>query len=66
MFGRALLTEWENAITAAGYRREYLKSGHRQPEAEALNPATGYREQLAEPGPFEGEVYPVAFAKDLP
>jgi GNAT superfamily N-acetyltransferase len=64
-FGRALLTELENTIAAAGYRRVYLTTGDRQPEAEALYLATGYR-RLAEPLPAEGEVYPVAFAKDLP
>jgi GNAT superfamily N-acetyltransferase len=64
-FGRALLTELENAITAARYRRVYLTTGDRQPEAEGLYLATGYR-RLAEPLPSEGEVYPVAFAKDLP
>lgn len=62
---RALLTELEKAIAAAGYRRIYLTTGNRQPEAEALYLATGYH-RLAEPLPAEGEVYPVAFAKDLP
>ena len=48
-----------------GYRRIYLTTGDRQPEAEALYLATGYR-RLAEPLPAEGEVYPMAFEKDLP
>jgi hypothetical protein len=43
----------------------YLTTGDKQPEAEALYLATGYR-RLSEPLPAEGEVYPVAFAKDLP
>ncbi len=56
---------WRTTIAAAGYRRVYLTTGDRQPEAEALYLATGYR-RLPEPLPAEGEVYPVAFAKDLP
>jgi GNAT superfamily N-acetyltransferase len=63
-YARALLAELENAIAAAGYGRIYLTTGNRQPEAEALYLATGYR-MLAEPLPPEGEVCPVAFAKDL-
>ncbi|MFS0898607.1 GNAT family N-acetyltransferase [Mycolicibacterium litorale] len=64
-FGRALLAALEAEIAARGYRRIYLTTGDRQPEAEALYLATGYR-RLDEPLPAEGEVYPVAFAKDLP
>lgn len=63
--GKALLTELEKAIAESGYRRIYLTTGDRQPEAEALYLATGYR-RLPEPLPAEGEVYPMAFAKDLP
>jgi ribosomal protein S18 acetylase RimI-like enzyme len=63
-FGRALLAVLEQAIAARGYRRIYLTTGGRQPEAEALYLATGYQ-RLAEPLPAEGEVYPVAFAKLL-
>jgi GNAT superfamily N-acetyltransferase len=61
---RALLRELESEIAARGYRRIYLTTGDRQPEAEALYLATGYS-RLPEPLPAEGEVYPVAFAKDL-
>jgi GNAT superfamily N-acetyltransferase len=62
---RALLTELENEIATLGYRRIYLTTGDRQPEAEALYLATGYR-RLAEPLESEGgDVYPVAFSKDL-
>jgi GNAT superfamily N-acetyltransferase len=61
---RALLTALENEIATLGYRRIYLTTGDRQPEAEALYLATGYR-RLAEPLPSVGEVYPVAFAKEL-
>jgi hypothetical protein len=42
----------------------YLTTGDKQPEAEALYLAAGYR-RLAEPLPAEGEVYPIAFEKDL-
>lgn len=63
-YARALLTALERAIADHGYRRIYLTTGDRQPEAEALYLATGYR-KLDEPLPAEGEVYPVAFAKDL-
>lgn len=63
-YARTLLSELEREIAARGYRRVYLTTGDRQPEAEALYLATGYR-RLAEALPAEGEVYPMAFAKDL-
>jgi len=63
-YARTLLTELEREIAAHGYRRVYLTTGDRQPEAEALYLATGYH-RLAEPLPAEGEVYPMAFAKEL-
>ena len=61
---RALLTALEAEIAALGYRRVYLTTGDRQPEAEALYLSTGYT-RLPEPLPAEGEVYPVAFVKLL-
>jgi ribosomal protein S18 acetylase RimI-like enzyme len=61
---RALLITLEEQITARGYRRIYLTTGDRQPEAEALYLSTGYR-RLAEPLAAEGEVYPIAFLKSL-
>jgi GNAT superfamily N-acetyltransferase len=61
---RELLVELEQRIAALGYRRVYLTTGDRQPEAEALYLASGYH-RLAEPLPAAGEVYPMAFAKDL-
>jgi GNAT superfamily N-acetyltransferase len=67
-FATALLAELEAAIAARGYRRVYLMTGNRQPEAEALYEATGYT-RLAEPLPSTGPVFPVAFVKflqDLP
>ncbi len=63
-YGRTLLGELELRIAARGYRRVYLTTGDRQPEAEALYTAAGYV-RLAEPLPAEGEVYPVAFEKLL-
>ncbi|HEX3284024.1 MAG TPA: GNAT family N-acetyltransferase [Mycobacterium sp.] len=63
-YARALLTELEAEIAARGYRRIYLTTGDRQPEAEELYLSTGYR-RLDEPLPAEGEVYPVAFLKTL-
>ncbi len=61
---RALLSVLEADIAARGYRRVYLTTGDRQPEAEALYLATGYR-RLDDPLPAEGEVYPVAFVKEF-
>lgn len=61
---KALLAELETAIAARGYLRVYLTTGDRQPEAEALYLASGYT-RLAEPLPADGEVYPVAFGKEL-
>lgn len=63
-YARTLLAALETEIAARGYRRVYLTTGDRQPEAEALYLATGYR-RLDEPLPAEGEVYPVAFVKEL-
>jgi ribosomal protein S18 acetylase RimI-like enzyme len=62
---KALLAELETAIAACGYRRVYLTTGDRQPEAEALYLSAGYT-RLAEPLPAEGEVFPIAFEKVLP
>jgi GNAT superfamily N-acetyltransferase len=63
-FARILLAELETQIAARGYRRVYLTTGDRQPEAEALYLATGYH-RLTDPLPAEGEVYPMAFLKEL-
>ena len=63
-YARALLAALEAEIAARGYRRIYLTTGDRQPEAEALYLSTGYA-RLPEPLPAEGEVYPVAFEKML-
>jgi GNAT superfamily N-acetyltransferase len=62
---KALLVALEAEIAARGYRRIYLTTGDRQPEAEALYLSTGYT-RLAEPLPAEGDVFPIAFVKALP
>jgi ribosomal protein S18 acetylase RimI-like enzyme len=61
---KVLLAALEAEITARGYRRIYLTTGDKQPEAEALYRSTGYV-RLDEPLPAEREVYPVAFLKEL-
>jgi GNAT superfamily N-acetyltransferase len=63
-YAMALLAELEATIAARGYRRIYLMTGDRQPEAERLYEATGYA-RLAAPLPSEGPVFPVAFEKWL-
>jgi len=64
-YAKALLVELESAIAARGYRRIYLTTGDKQPEAEALHLSTGYV-RLDEPLPADGdENYPVAFSKTL-
>ena len=61
---RTLLAELENVIAERSYRRVYLTTGNRQPEAEALYQATGYT-RLPEPLPARGPVFPIAFVKML-
>jgi ribosomal protein S18 acetylase RimI-like enzyme len=63
-YATALLVELEKSIAARGYRRVYLTTGHRQPEAEALYESAGYT-RLSEPLPSRGPVFPIAFVKDL-
>jgi len=63
-YARALLAALEAEIAARDYRRVYLTTGDRQPEAAALYLSTGYT-RLTEPLVTEGEVYPVAFEKTL-
>jgi GNAT superfamily N-acetyltransferase len=64
-YATALLTQLENAIAERGYRRVYLTTGNRQPEAEALYESAGYV-RLPEPLPARGPVFPIAFVKMLP
>ena len=61
---KALLIELEAEIVARGYRRVYLTTGDRQPEAEALYLSSGYT-RLTEPLAAEGDVFPMAFVKRL-
>ena len=63
-YAKALLAVLETEISVRGYRHVYLTTGDRQPEAEELYLSTGYR-RLDEPLPAEGEVYPLAFQKEL-
>lgn len=63
-YATALLGELESDIYARGYRRIYLMTGDRQPEAEALYRSAGYL-RLETPLPAAGPVYPRAFQKVL-
>jgi len=63
-YARALLAELEATAATRGYRRVYLITGDRQPEAEAMYRTTGYTEidaPVVSWGPFR----PIAFAKGL-
>ena len=61
---KAMLAELECDIARSGYRRIYLMTGDRQPEAERLYESAGYT-RLDKPLPSAGPVYPVAFEKIL-
>jgi GNAT superfamily N-acetyltransferase len=63
-YATVLLAELESVIAQRGYRRVYLTTGNRQPEAEALYESAGYT-RLSEPLPSQGPVFPIAFVKDL-
>lgn len=63
-YAMALLAELEAEIATRGYRKVYLMTGDRQPEAEALYDATGYT-RLLQPLPSSGPVFPIAFEKSL-
>ncbi|BBX34308.1 acetyltransferase [Mycolicibacterium mageritense DSM 44476 = CIP 104973] len=66
-YAKRLLVALEAEITARGYRRIFLTTGHRQPEAEALYLSSGYRRLALElPAEGDGTVYPIAFEKALP
>jgi GNAT superfamily N-acetyltransferase len=64
-YARALLAALEAETATRGYRRLYLITGNRQPEAEALYDATGYTRVEAEPIPSWGPFRPIAFEKLL-
>ncbi|SPM33171.1 N-acetyltransferase, GNAT superfamily (includes histone acetyltransferase HPA2), partial [Mycobacterium rhizamassiliense] len=63
-YAMALLGELETEIVTRGYRKVYLMTGDKQPEAEELYLATGYT-RLPGPLPSEGPVFPIAFEKWL-
>jgi GNAT superfamily N-acetyltransferase len=63
-FAMALLAELEAEIGARGYRKIYLMTGDRQPEAEELYRTGGYT-RLPGPLPSPGPVFPIAFEKWL-
>jgi GNAT superfamily N-acetyltransferase len=64
-YAKALLAELEGTAATRGYRRVYLITGDRQPEAEALYRTTGYIE-IDAPSVSWGPFRPIAFAKVLP
>jgi len=64
-YARALLAGLEAEAAARGYRRLYLITGNRQPEAEALYDRTGYARVPADPLPSWGPFRPIAFEKIL-
>ncbi len=64
-YARALLAKLETDIAARGYRRVYLTTGDKQPEAEALYLSLGYQ-RLDGPLAADGDGYPLAFTKTLP
>ena len=64
-YARALLAALEAETRARGYRRLYLITGDRQPEAAALYDATGYTRVPPDPLPSWGPFLPIAFEKWL-
>lgn len=64
-YARALLLALETETRARGYRRLYLITGNRQPEAESLYDVTGYTRIPADPLPSWGPFLPIAFEKRL-
>jgi GNAT superfamily N-acetyltransferase len=64
-YAKALLAELEATAATRGYRRVYLITGDRQPEAEALYRRTEYTE-IDAPSVSWGPFRPIAFAKVLP
>ncbi|BBX64853.1 N-acetyltransferase [Mycobacterium saskatchewanense] len=64
-YARELLAALEAEAAERGYRRLYLITGNRQPEAEALYDATGYTRVPADPIPDWGPFRPIAFEKWL-
>ena len=62
---RRVLAELEREITARGYRRIYLTTGPRQPEAKGLYLATGYT-PLYDPELPSEQIGKHPFEKELP
>ncbi len=63
-YARALMAELEAEIAARGYRRVYLTTGDRQPEAEELYLSTGYL-RLGRASACRGRGLSPAFQKTL-
>jgi len=63
-FGVRVLTELEEEARRRGYRRIYLTTGPRQPEAKALYLATGYRAEFDLQADPES-IGPLPFRKEL-
>lgn len=63
-YGQLLLAALEERIATRGYRRVYLTTGNRQPEAEALYVAAGYT-RLPEPRDAVPHYTALAFEKML-
>ncbi|WP_307674409.1 GNAT family N-acetyltransferase [Streptomyces sp. V4I2] len=62
---RRVIAELEREASARGYRRIYLTTGPRQPEARALYLATGYT-PLFDTGADPESIGPLPFEKHLP
>ncbi|WP_255396371.1 GNAT family N-acetyltransferase [Kocuria sp. CNJ-770] len=64
-YSRRVLAELERLAAAAGYRRIYLTTGNRQPEASALYRSTGYVPLPGVAHSYTDGVYDVGFEKHL-
>jgi len=64
-YAKALLVALEAETAARGYRRLYLITGNRQPEAEALYDTNGYARVPSDALPSWGPYRPIAFEKWL-
>ncbi|MBV8446113.1 MAG: GNAT family N-acetyltransferase [Candidatus Dormibacteraeota bacterium] len=65
-YATALLAALEDVIAARGYRRIWLVTGHRQPEAEALYESAGYARADDSDLIARGITYLRPFEKSLP
>jgi len=64
-YARELLVALEAETRSRGYRRLYLITGNRQPEAASLYDSTGYTRIAPDPLPDWGPFIPIAFEKWL-